>query len=71
VDLIVERADGRIVAIEVKLAASVEAEDFPHLSWLGEQMGDRLLDRVVITTGSEAYRRADGVAVVPAALLGP
>lgn len=71
VDLIVERADGRIVAIEVKLAASVEGEAFSHLCWLAEQMGDRLLDRVVITTGSQAYRRADGIAVVPAALLGP
>ena len=39
IDLIVVRPDGRIVAIEVKLA--------------------------------RAYRRADGVAVVPAALLGP
>jgi len=25
----------------------------------------------MITTGTEAYRRPDGVAVVPAALLGP
>jgi len=25
---------------------------------------------VIVTTGSEAYRRRDGVAVVPAALLG-
>lgn len=71
VDLIVERADGRIVAIEVKLAASVEGERFPHLSWIADKVGDRLLDRVVITTGREAYRRTDGIAVVPAALLGP
>jgi hypothetical protein len=25
----------------------------------------------VVTTGGEAYRRADGIAVVPAGLLGP
>ena len=30
-----------------------------------------LLERVVITTGPEAYRRADGICVIPAALLGP
>ncbi len=33
--------------------------------------GDDLLDAVVVTTGTEAYRRKDGIAVVPAALLGP
>jgi hypothetical protein len=28
-------------------------------------------DAAVITTGPHAYRRPDGIAVVPAALLGP
>lgn len=35
------------------------------------KLGDELLDSVVITTGESTYRRADGIAVVPAALLGP
>ena len=39
--------------------------------WLREQIGEDLLDAVVINTGPQAYRRTDGVAVVPAALLGP
>jgi hypothetical protein len=30
-----------------------------------------MLDAVVITTGTTAYRRADGIGVVPLALLGP
>jgi hypothetical protein len=34
-------------------------------------MGDDLLDAVVVTTGTTAYRRSDGIAVVPAGLLGP
>lgn len=71
VDLIVERRDGGVVAIEVKLAGSVEDADTKHLRWLADQLGDRLLDQVVLTTGPYAYRRADGVAVVPLALLGP
>lgn len=70
VDLIVERGDG-IVAIEVKLAAAVGDYDVRHLHWVAERLGDRLLDAVIVTTGREAYRRRDGVAVVPAALLGP
>lgn len=34
-------------------------------------MPDRVVDLVVITTGEYAYRRHDGIAVVPLALLGP
>jgi predicted AAA+ superfamily ATPase len=71
IDLIVERADQRVVAFEVKLSATVDDRDVRHLLWLREQLGDEVLDLVVITTGSRAYRRPDGVAVVPAALLGP
>ncbi|MDR0848201.1 MAG: DUF4143 domain-containing protein [Propionibacteriaceae bacterium] len=71
VDLIVERDDGRIVALEVKLAPEVNAADVKHLLWLRDQLGDDLLDAAVITTGPGCYRRADGIAVVPAALLGP
>jgi uncharacterized protein len=71
VDLIVERADHRVLAIEVKLAPFVTDADVKHLVWLKSQIGDDLLDAVVITTGTEAYRRRDGIAVVPAALLGP
>jgi len=71
VDLIVERADGRVVAIEVKLARDVGDRDTRHLRWLAERIGDELLDAIVITTGAEAYRRPDGIGVVPAALLGP
>lgn len=70
VDLIVERADGRVLAIEVKLARNVSDDDLRHLRWLAERLGDELLDAVVITTGPQAYRRPDGIAVVPAALLG-
>lgn len=71
VDLIVERADGSVVAIEVKLARSVSSNDAKHLTWLKRKLGDRVLDQVIITTGPKAYRREDGIAVVPLALLGP
>ena len=71
VDLIVERADGGVVAIEVKLARSVSDEDGKHLRWLRDKLGDRALDLIIITTGPEAYRRKDGIAVIPLALLGP
>jgi predicted AAA+ superfamily ATPase len=71
VDLIVEGEDRQVVAVEVKLAATITDKDVRHLNWLHDQIGDRLVDRVIITTGEFAYRRPDGVAVVPLALLGP
>ena len=71
IDLIVERSDHRVLAIEVKLSASVEDRDVKHLLWLKEKLGADLLDTIMVTTGPQAYRRSDGVAVVPAALLGP
>lgn len=70
VDFILHRGR-RTVAIEVKLAASVTDEDVRHLRWLSERMGPHLTDAIIITTGTTAYRRKDGIAVVPAALLGP
>lgn len=71
VDLIVERGDHRVLAIEVKLGRQVDNEDVRHLHWLAGKIGDDLLDAVVINSGTTAYRRADGIAVIPAALLGP
>ena len=71
VDLVVEASDRSALAIEVKLADTVTSADVAHLNWLAGQLGDRLVDRLVVYTGKRAYRRDDGVAVVPLALLGP
>ncbi|MFM7535726.1 MAG: ATP-binding protein [Acidimicrobiales bacterium] len=71
VDLIVERRDGRCVALEVKLSPVVTDDDVKQLRWLQGRLGPDLLDAAVITTGRDAYRRPDGIAVIPAALLGP
>ncbi|MDO5495690.1 MAG: DUF4143 domain-containing protein [bacterium] len=71
VDLIVEGPEGQILALEVKLAPSVTDHDVRHLRWLRDQIPERVADLAVITTGTHAYRRRDGVAVIPLALLGP
>lgn len=70
VDLVVEGRDGRVIPIEVKLAATASNDAVRHLHWFSERFGDDIVDRVIVTTGTEAYRRDDGIAVVPAALLG-
>jgi len=69
IDLIVEREDRRVIAIEVKLSATVDDADVRHLLWLQGRLKDDLLDALIVTTGSHAYRRADGIGVIPAALL--
>lgn len=71
VDLIVQGPEGQVLGVEVKLAPEVTAADVRHLLWLRDQLPDRVVDLMVVTTGTTAYRRPDGVAVVPLALLGP
>ncbi|MFB6345117.1 MAG: DUF4143 domain-containing protein [bacterium] len=69
IDLIVERRDQKVLALEVKLSRTVEDSDVKHLKWLEDKMGDDLVDAAVINTGPNAYRREDGIAVIPADLL--
>lgn len=71
VDLIVQRGDERVLAVEVKLARTIHDADVRDLLWLRGRIGKDLLDAIVISTGEVAYRRRDGIGVVPAALLGP
>ena len=70
IDFVIEHGN-RIVAVETKLAATVSDHDVRHLHWLRERLADRPTTLLVITTGAEAYTRADGIHVVPLALLGP
>jgi hypothetical protein len=69
VDLIVERGDHRVVALEVKLSLVVTDKDVAHLLWLRDKLKGDLADAAVIKTAAQAYRRRDGLAVIPAALL--
>ena len=71
VDLIVQGRAGEIVGIEVKLSATVDDDDVAHLRWLRDELKGDLRAALVITTGPHAYRRPDGICVVPLALLGP
>jgi len=70
-DIIVESNDRKIVALEVKLSDTIDDSDVRHLHWLKQQMGSLLVDAAVLNTGQYAYRRRDGIAVIPLVLLGP
>jgi len=71
IDLVVVRDDGRVLAIEVELSTTVDDRDTAHLHWLAGHLGDALLDAVVVNTGPNAYRRPDGIGVVPLGLVAP
>lgn len=66
-----EGQEKRIVAVEVKLKRTIRDEDVQQLHWLRETIGVEMADAIVVSTGGSAYRRSDGIGVVPAALLGP
>ena len=68
IDCIVETSDG-VIDIEAKLNATVADDDVKHLLWLRQQLGPDCHGLVVINTGPEAFRRRDGIAVVPLGLL--
>ncbi|MDR0592942.1 MAG: hypothetical protein LBG60_06740 [Bifidobacteriaceae bacterium] len=70
VDVIVQRPDLRVLAVAVKLSTAVRPADVADLNWLGAQIPGRVVDKLLINTGQRAYRRPDGVAVAPLALLG-
>lgn len=70
VDFIIEGPHG-VLALEVKLSATVTDKDTTHLRWLREKLGESCVDMAVLHTGPEAYRRPDGIAVIPLGLLGP
>jgi predicted AAA+ superfamily ATPase len=71
IDLVAVRDDGRVLAIEVKLANTVDDHDTKHLHWLADRLGANLADAIIINTGPNAYRRPDGIGVVPLGLLAP
>jgi predicted AAA+ superfamily ATPase len=74
VDIIIELFDGRWAGIEVKLGSTQEAVDpaARGLVTLRDRVGpNRCAFLAVVNTGASAYRRADGVLVVPASTLGP
>ena len=70
IDFIIER-DGAVLAVEAKLTAAIYDSTVRHLHWLAKAIGTDMVNMVVVTTGPEAYRRRDGVAVVPLGILGP
>ncbi len=65
VDLVLERDDGAIAAVEVKVGERVSAAQFSSLRKLREAFGDRFLGGVVLHLGRRAYTHDDRLHAIP------
>lgn len=65
VDLVLEREDGAVVAIEVKASERVDAAQFRSLGKLREALGSRFLGGVVLHLGRHAYTHDDRLHALP------
>jgi predicted AAA+ superfamily ATPase len=65
VDLILERRDGSVAAVEVKTAASVSSRDFRGLRHVRERLGERCKAGVLLYTGESTVPFEDRLAAVP------
>lgn len=70
IDIILQSHGGDVIAIEVKLSPLIKDKDIEHLLWLKGILGEKLKEMIIVTTGETAYRRKDGVAVIPLAMIG-
>lgn len=65
VDLVLERDDGKVLALEVKANDRALAKDFTGLERLRDLLGDQFLGGVVLTTGRRPYTYDDRLHVMP------
>jgi uncharacterized protein len=65
IDLVVERDDGGVVALEVKAASRVASGELRSLLKLRRKLGSQFVGGVVLYTGERAYTNSDGITVLP------
>lgn len=65
VDLVLERANLDVIAVEIKKSSTVRADDFHAIDFLADRIGDQLKAGVVLYTGKESLRFGDRKAAVP------
>jgi len=65
VDLVLERDDGQVIAVEVKAGSRISGEDFRGLRQLKDRLGPQLEEAIILHTGEHAYTHDDWVTVLP------
>lgn len=69
VDIVIEDRAGRLVAIEVKAAATVKHGDFSGIRSLGEDQGKRLIRGIVLYLGDDAAAFGERMQAMPVSAL--
>ena len=69
VDVVLERADGSVTAIEVKAGATVSASDFIALRSLRDQLGKRFQTGIVFYLGDQVLPSGDKLWLAPLPVL--
>ncbi|MGH7931087.1 MAG: DUF4143 domain-containing protein, partial [Candidatus Binatia bacterium] len=65
VDLVLEAADGRVVAVEIKAGSRLTTAATRGLVHLRDRLGDCFVAGLVLNTGSQAQRIGDRLSVAP------
>ncbi len=65
VDLVLERDDGQVIAIEIKAGSRISGEDFRGLRQLKDHLGPRLEDAIILHTGEHVYTHDGWITVLP------
>jgi hypothetical protein len=69
IDCILEAPDGRVVAIEVKAASTVNSDDFRHLAMAREKLDESFVAGLVFYTGPDVLPFGERLAAVPISML--
>jgi uncharacterized protein len=69
VDAVLENRQGQVVAIEIKAASTVRADDFRGLRHLAQRLGDDLLVGMVLYTGTQTFSFGPKFRAVPLSAL--
>jgi len=69
IDLILESASGRIIAIEIKASDWATVRDARHLAWLRDRLGSTFHRGIVLHTGATTYPLDDRVWAMPIAAI--
>jgi uncharacterized protein len=65
VDLVLERDDGQVIALEIKAGSRVGSEDLRGLRTLKDRLGSRLQHAIVFYTGEHKYRQDGWIWILP------
>ncbi len=69
IDLLIERTDGKIIAIEIKKTLSVSRQDFRWLKLFRDRLGDRFIQGLVLYLGDDTLPFGDRLTALPMSIL--